>query len=582
MGLTSSLFIGRSALSAAQIAMQVTGNNISNAGTEGYHRQRVEMDPLRGGRVGQNFIGRGVEAASVRRAIDTSIQARMRSSMSQEQTAFIEASVLDSIESLTNELSDRDLSSAMGRFFNAWSELANNPTSGITQAAVIEEGAAAASYIRGVRSDLLEQRTQIENDLASSVNRTNTLLDQIAQLNRAVVNGEQGVGEDGNLRDQRDQLIDELSGLLDVQVIEQESGATDILVDSMPVVLGASSRGLELDVRTVTDPATNERELEVRVMSVEDQEEVRVDQGRIGALLEQRESAVQRTIDDLDSLAGQLIFQVNKLHSSGRPANGMTSFTSERSFSPTEQTLAFNDPDNVTMNGLPFSVENGSFKVTVVDENGDEFSQTIMIDLDGIRASDGTLGVDEDTTLADVAGALNGMANLNASITANGELQVTTDAGYEVFFSEDTSGLLATLGVNTYFTGVDASDIAIRADLESDRLGLVTGLGSGDNSLALAVAGLRETPLAELGGVSLTDFWLKSVETTAVEASSARTRLASLEAVRQNLQAQERAVGGVSMDEESMNLILYQQQYNGAARFISVVDEMTQILMSLV
>jgi flagellar hook-associated protein 1 FlgK len=429
MGLTSSLFIGRSALSASQAALQVTGNNLANAATEGYHRQRVEFSPVRGGQLGNQFLGRGVDLASVRRAIDPSIQARMRSSIAQEQTAFIESSVLDSIEALTNELTGRDLSSAMSRFFNSWSELANNPGSPVTQAAVIEEGEALAGYIRGLRSDLIEQRTMVENDLASSVNRTNTLLEQVAQLNRAVVNGEQGVGQDGNLRDQRDQLIDELSQLLDIQVIEQQSGAVDILVDSMPVVLGATSRGLQLDKRTITDPTTGQSSVEVRVLSAVDQEQVRVEEGRIGALMEQRESAIQRTIDDLDELSGTLVFEVNRIHSSGRPSAALTSITSERAFTLTEQTLAFNDPDNVTANGLPFSAQNGSFQVTVIDENGNESTQTIFVDLDGVRSSDGAAGVDEDTTFADIQAAINGVANLNASIGADGHLRITTDAG---------------------------------------------------------------------------------------------------------------------------------------------------------
>jgi flagellar hook-associated protein 1 FlgK len=100
--------------------------------------------------------------------------------------------------------------------------------------------------------------------------------------------------------------------------------------------------------------------------------------------------------------------------------------------------------------------------------------------------------------------------------------------------------------------------------------------------LALAVSGLRDAKLESLGGVSLTERWRDGVERTAVEATAARTELASSSAVRENLQAQERAVGGVALDEESMNLILYQQQYSGAARFISTVDELTQLLLSLV
>ena len=124
MGLTSSLLIGRTALNASQVALQVTGNNISNVGTEGYHRQRVELSPVRGLHEGSNlFYGQGVGVDRITRVIDPALAGRLRSSISQEQGASVERGVLDTIEALTNELTGTDLSSQLSKFFNAWSEL---------------------------------------------------------------------------------------------------------------------------------------------------------------------------------------------------------------------------------------------------------------------------------------------------------------------------------------------------------------------------------------------------------------------------------------------------------------------------
>jgi flagellar hook-associated protein 1 FlgK len=246
MGLTSSLLIGRTALTASQVALQVTGNNIANAATVGYHRQRVGLSPLPGQSMGQNiFAGRGVAISEIRRVVDPALSARVRSSLADEQAAQVEVSILNTLESLTNELTGIDLSTELGRFFNAFSELANNPAGTATRATVIERGVSLASYVRSLRSDMIEARQQLESQLMTNVNRADELLGNIASLNGAIVTAELGRGEEGSLRDQRELLITELSELMDVAVVEQSSGAVDILVDSVPVVQGQVSRGLE-------------------------------------------------------------------------------------------------------------------------------------------------------------------------------------------------------------------------------------------------------------------------------------------------------------------------------------------------
>lgn len=578
MGLTNALFIGQTALNASQIALQVTGNNIANVSTPGYHRQTVTLSPTRGQFIGNGAtIGRGVELSQIRRAIDPALVSRLRSTISDQQAAEVGQAALSQLEALTNELTGRDLSSQLSTFFNAFSEVANDPTSSVVREAAVEQGAGVSSFINGLRQDVLRTRDQLDAQLRGAVERANGLLDEIADLNKAVVLAELGGnnGEDGALRDQRGNLINELSALVDISTQERESGSIDIFVDSQPIVLGAGSRGLELRTRSTED------ELIVEVVTKESQEIVGVRSGRVGALLEQRDDQVDRTLKDIDELAASLIFEVNRLHTSGRPSSRITELESTLRVPPGDRSLAFNDPENETFADLPFSIENGSFEVVVHDGNGNATTHVIEVDLDGVDSS-GAAGFGDDTSIDDIVAALDGIDNVNASLTPAGEISITTDTGFDVSFANDTSGALAVLGVNTFFTGTDGSDIAVREALRDDAGLLSIDTSEGGNATALAIARLRETGVDSLNGQTLHDRWLSSVEETAVRFNSTNTRAQALNTVRQSLESQEAAVGGVSLDEESLNLINYQQQFQGSARFISTINELTQVLMNLI
>lgn len=576
MGLTSSLLIGQSALAASQLALQVTGNNIANVGSPSFHRQGVNLSPSRGSQVSSSiFVGRGVNVQDVRRAIDPGLQTRLRNALSDEQSASIDRSVLGQIESILNELSGSDLSTELAKFFNAFSDLANNPASTVNRSSVIEQGSSLAGFIRRTRSDLLNTRAQIDQQLASDVNRVDGLLDEIAGLNVAVVAAELSGGTDGGLRDQRDALVAELAGMMDITVIERETGGLDILVGSTPIVLGSQSRGVTFDLRTENNV------LVASVRVTETNEPLRIDSGTIGGRLNQRDATVQQTIDDLDRLASSVIFEVNKLHTSGRSLQRITDATGWQVVAPADQALAFNDPANATFADLPFAPSNGGFDVVITDASGNRTVTRIDVDLDGITAAGGA-GYADDTSLNDLVALLNGVTNLNASVTPNGQLQLSTDAGFDVSFKNDTTGIMAALGVNTYFEGVDAVDIAVRSDLAADPLKLNVGLDEGTNETALAIAGLRDRSLTSLGGDTIGNNWLKTVERQAVQATAAETRLEATGTVRSSLEAQYAGVSGVSLDEESINLINYQQSYQGAARFISVVNDLTQVLLNLV
>lgn len=577
MGLSSSLLIGQSALAASQVALQVTGNNIANAATPGYSRQRVGMIPVRGQSIGDaGFIGRGAQVGQIKRLVEPSVLARLRSSVAQESAASISLNVLSQLESITAELGGNGLSTQLQEFFDAFSELANTPGQPGAKALAVEQGASLATFIRNMRQSLDDQRLFVEGQLKSAVHSADELMTSIAQINQAIIDSEQGAGEQGNLRDQRDILLDELSKHMEITIIEQSSGAVDVLVGSQPIILGPQSRGLEMVQRSEDDGI----HIDI-VVEEPDQETIFVESGTIGSLLANRNSAVNDTIADLDAVAASLIFEVNKLHSSGRPSIPLTSLTTERSFPLADQALALNDPDNSVMADLPFAPKNGSFKVIITDQNGAQSTQTIFVDLDGIDNT-GAYGFADDTSLAGLTAELALVPNLNAAIGPDGKLAITTDAGFTVSFAEDTSGVLAALGVNSYFTGRDATDIGVREEL-IDQPGLLgVGFAADSNEVALAIAGLAESPIEALGDDSLSEAWSRRIEQNAVRTASAAAQLDSLSTVRVSIETQRAAISGVSMDEESISLITYQQQYQGAARFISVVNELTQSLLALV
>ena len=577
MSLTSSLNIGYSALTASQLAIQVTGNNLANLATPGYSRQLAILTPMRGSGLPGLNSGRGVRILDVQRQVDQALQSRLWTGVSREHGAARALQIIAQIETTLNELSGFDVSSAMSEFFNIWSEGGNLTTVGPT---IVQQGDTLAGHLRQVRRELYEQRSQVDGQLASAVAHADAILNEIARLNVEIVSVEGTAGTASALRDQRDMLVTNLSEFMEVNVIEQSGGNLDVFVGSTPIILGSRARGLTLE-RTSQG---NQISVAVRVTS--DGTKLPINDGMIGALLSSRDATINDTIEKLDELAAQLIFRVNRLHATGRNERGFTSLMSTLRVLPADRGLALNDPNNTSLSGLPFGPTNGGFMVHVTSTaTGATEIVRIDVDLDGINAS-GSAGFQDDTSLDDITAALNAITGLSATVSPDGRLNITASAGYEFSFAQDSSDVLATLGVNSFFEGTSAGDIAVRADLQADPTGVTLGRDENGtfvaNGTALAIAGVQSEALEAFSGMSVDEFWAGAVSNLGVKAGAARTNADATRVVRESLQAQRDATSGVSVDEESLNLINYQRAYQGAARFIQIVDELTRTLISLV
>lgn len=565
MGLNSALLIGRSAILSSQAAMNIAGNNMANAATPGYHRQIGLLSPGRSSAIGRNqFVGTGVNLVSVHRAVDIALQARLREAISDENSALVDYQFLSSIETLQNELTSDDLSSRLSAFFNTFSELANNPTDHAMRSVVLQQGSSLAGHISTLRDDYGAIRAEVDRSLGVSIEQANGVLTQIATLNAEIAQVEGGSGgEASSLRDQRDQLIDEVSQYFEVTTIEQANGAMDILVNSVPVVLGGESRGMEL--RTVNGP--NGSEVSVRVGA--DGTMLAIDSGSVGALMRQREETVDPAIAAIDEFTAQLIFQVNNLHAQGTGSSGRSIIEGLMGVSDSSANL------NADAAGVPWTMSNGTFQLHVISaESGDRVTYQVAVDPD-------TMSLDE--LVAQINTTL-GVENVTATVTADGGFRLEAASGFTIAFSEDDTGVLASLGMNAFFGGHDAGSIAVDQTLLDDPslLSISDDFTEGGNGIALSMVALQDEALEELNGGSLREFWQAKVSDHAVRTQTAGTRLESNRLVRGSIDAQNQAVSGVSIDEEAIDLMTLQRQFQAAARFITVIDETMDTLLSIV
>jgi flagellar hook-associated protein 1 FlgK len=565
MSLSGALNIGKSALATHQAAIQVTGNNIANAGNADFTRQTASVAPTADRKNGQGFfLGTGVNLDAVRRQIDEALESRLRGSVSDNASADVTEQWLGRVEAVFNELGDDDLSTRLSSFFASWSNLANKPQDMGMRQVVLQEGAGVASWFNQLRTQFGDLQNDADARLGALVKDADALAGQVAELNGKIVVAEAGGRAQANgLRDQRDAALKRLSELMDVRTVAQDGGVVNVYVGSEPLVLAADNRGLALKQTTVDGKTTS------AIVFKATNGPAGIGSGQLGGLLQAR-ARISAVTEQTDALASNLIFELNKLHAGGQGLEGFSSVAAANAVTATNVSL--NDPAA----GLKFAPTNGSFVVHVRQKStGLVTSTLVQVGLDGQGA---------DTTLDSLRADLAAVPGVTAT-TTGGKLHVaaTSDA-VEISFSQDTSGALAALGVNSFFTGSDARDIAVNQALAARPALLAAARNGekGDNQTARAVAALESQAMAGLKGASLKDHYQSMVNGVATAASGAKTEAEAARVVRETLESQRESLSGVSLDEEAINLMRQQRAFQGAARLVAAIDEMMRTIIGLV
>ena len=329
MGVSDILQIGVTALFAQKTALSVTGENIANVNTPGYSKQTVMLEPGNTNLVNGFLVGSGVQVESIRRVYDDFLQQQLVKTNSSYGGYNTQQTALQRVQQLFNEFSTDGLGKSLNDFFNAWQDLANNPSGQAERQAVLAQAQTVVSGFHQLNSSLKMVQSDANQSLQGETSDINDKLKQIAYLNDQIGQME-FQGETANeMRDSRDQLLQDLAGKVAITSRENANGTVTVtLPQGATLVDGnrAATFSLKADPANagfygvmLTPPGATESQDVTSILIGSG-----ANQGEIGATLQVRDSLVKPFLDGLDELASNLATQVNTLHSTGFDFNGAT------------------------------------------------------------------------------------------------------------------------------------------------------------------------------------------------------------------------------------------------------------------
>lgn len=564
MSLFSALSVARSALFINQLGQQVVGNNIANANTPGYSVRDLHQSTAPSQNYPSYSIGLGVKLAGITRRTDAQLLSQLRNSFSEANGANAQAQALGQIELLLGELGDNDVSSLLSQFFDSLNEVANQPQSEGARQLVVQHAQLLSGRIKDVFEGAQQLRSSINSEIQQDVGIANQLISGIADLNSKIVEAEVGQTgvETNSLRDQRDQLVTQLSEYLDVRVFEQDNGALNVIFQSAPLVSNDRYQLLQLNEESVNGNPTFRVSLEQTGIKITG------GSGLIGGHLEARDEVVDSFIEDWNDFAGSFIDGFNRLHSRGQGLNAYSEITG--SFSVDFPTVS------LLNSGFDFPPESGSFQVLVTDSvTGQTKTHEIDIQLKGLTT---------DTSLEDLVDSINEIDGLSAEINNNGQLSISSDSSnIEFSFANDSSGALAALGINTFFEGNSAANIGVNSTILNDPTKLASSLGGPglDTKLIVELARFGEQASDRFGGLSLRGSYESLVSDVALKSNGARSLAEGMASYAASLDQQHQALTGVNLDEEALKMLRYEQAYGAATRYLQTVNEMIDELLQI-
>lgn len=324
ISLQASLTMARKALQAQQVAIQTTGHNVANANTPGFTRQRVSFasaHPFRLVPVGS--LGTGVNITDITRIRDLLLDSQFRDAHQSLSRQEAEEATLAQIELIVGEPSENGLAAGMSALFASFQDLANYPTDFAVRSVVRDKARAVADQFHRLDDGFEQLKIDLRNEIEVVVKQVNGLAQQVADLNRQIGMSEAGAGSANDLRDQRDQALDELSKLIGGSLIEDTGGQIRVTVGGgLTLVDGTTAVPLLAQDFNQADPTYPDS---VRLFLGDHL--LTPGGGRLAGLLNSRNSTdgfVKGFQSQLDTLAKAVVDEVNAVHAAGFGLDGVT------------------------------------------------------------------------------------------------------------------------------------------------------------------------------------------------------------------------------------------------------------------
>ncbi len=453
--LISSLNMALQSMQAEQEALSTTTNNISNVNTPGYTRQTVSLEEAAPVQYGGMLFGNGVTVGQITSQRDALLQTRFEQETQQQSKYSSYLGTMQQVQTLFNETTGNGLQSSITDFFNSLQQLSTSPSDTSLRQGVLTAAQNMAQSFNDTANNLQQLQHNADLTVGQSVNQINNLTSQIAGLNVQIGTATSTGQNAGTFIDQRDQLVTQLSGLVDVSSIDTGNGSVT-LTTSNGTALVAGNQSFQL--ATQTNPATGFQDVYSQGSDITSS----LTGGTLAGAIQARDQSIPSVMSSLDSIASGLANSINSVSKAGTDLNG-------------------------NPGGALFTVPSGG-------------SAGAALSI-GVAISDPSK----------IAGSLDGSTGDNSNI--NAMLAVQNQA-------------------------------------------IVNG----------------QTPLNAYSNL---------VFQVGNDVSTAQSESTSAQAMVQQLQNQIGSVSGVSINEESVNLVQYERAYQAAAQVSSVIDTLTAEAINL-
>jgi flagellar hook-associated protein 1 FlgK len=313
--LSSALNIAVGAMLADQAALDTTSNNIANANTPGYSRQTVNFEETPPVEYGGQLFGTGVEIGQITSQRNNVLQMSLDQATQQQSKYDSYLTSMQQVQTLFNETSGTGLQSSITAFFNSLQQLSTDPSNTSLRQAVLSAAQNMAQDFNSTSSSLTSLQQNVDESVPQAVSQINSLTSQIAQLNSEVSAAESTGQNAGSLVDQRNQLISQVSGIIDVSQVDAGNGNVTLTTTSgAALVVGNKS----FHLTTQANPTTGFQD----VYSMGKDITSTINGGSLGGTLQVRDSTIPSILSSLDSLASSLENSFNSVNKAGTDLNG--------------------------------------------------------------------------------------------------------------------------------------------------------------------------------------------------------------------------------------------------------------------
>lgn len=625
--MSSALNIGSLALNANLSALQVIGHNIANVNTAGYSRQTVEMRSAGYQSMGGFYLGRGVELGTVARMHDAYLTREAQLSSSVASADSERMARLSQLENIF-PTGESGLGAAMNDLLNAWSDVASSPTNMAARSVVIGRGEEIASRLRDTAGQLDILTTSARQQVGDTVNNINRLAADIAKINQTILENQGNAGEPNDLLDQRDQLIGELSKLVQVSTVNADDGRINVFVaGSQPLVLGSGAARLAVvpdsidgsQQRIQFQQGSSTMELSGSALG-----------GKLGGVVQFIDEDLKDVTNQIGRMALALATTVNTQHALGVNLQGGTG---EPFFVP---------PADVAGLPVPTNTGNAVMHAEVSDPTAlkpsDYQVNFTATGVDIVRLSDGQI-----SSFAGLPAELDGLSfQIDSGAAATGDgflvrpfaavarnMQMAVSAADRLAAASPVmvtpgSGNTSGMGIVSLYPVEPSANLTDPVTLTflADGSFTATGLGPGNpppdnpgpppsynytpgqplqfNGWSLTLRGnpsagdsfaitaapttnygqnggnaggmLALRDLATFDGVSLSNGYSAVLSDIGTRVQGAQFAASYSGQVAASNEAARAAVSGVNLDEEAARLLQYQQAYQAAAKFMQIAQ----------